>query len=159
MNKNNVGGKSLFEKLADNEIPSWKICENEAHMAFLTPFPNTPGQTVVAPKKNIGDDAFELSDQEYQELLLFSKKVVEQLKSALKVKRVAMVVEGTGVAHVHVKLYPLHGKLAGRTDMWTSHQEFYPEYIGYITTVEGPKISDKKLDEIQQKILKAAEAV
>ncbi len=64
-----------------------------------------------------------------------------------------MVFEGTGVAHVHAKLYPLHGKLAGETNVWSTHNEFYPEYVGYITTVEGPKMTDEELDKIQKAIL------
>jgi diadenosine tetraphosphate (Ap4A) HIT family hydrolase len=36
-----MADKTIFEKIADNEIPSWKIWEDDQFMAFLTPFPNT----------------------------------------------------------------------------------------------------------------------
>lgn len=121
-------------------------------MAFLTPFPNTAGQTVVDPKKNLGDDAFELTDVQYQAFLAAAKKAANLLKKALKVSRVAMVIEGTGVPHVHAKLYPLHGDLASCTKTAPSHQEFYPEYVGYLTTVEGPKMSDEELDKMQKMV-------
>lgn len=143
--------KSLFEKLADNEIPSWKIWENETHMAFLTPFPNTTGVTVVAPKKNIGDDAFELKNEDYQELMSVAKKIAMALKKALKVSRVALVIEGLGVPHVHIKLFPLHGDLEN-SENWQANQRFFPEYVGYLVTNNGPKMSDEELGNLQAKI-------
>lgn len=148
--------ETIFDLLLAKKIPSWPVWEDEHYLAFLTPFPNTPGLTVVIPKVNQGDYLFDLSDEQVSSLILASKKVAKILEKAFKVKRVALVVEGTGVAHIHTKLYPLHGKLGSQTGVWTHHQEFYPEYIGYMTTAEGPKMSDDDLTKIQQKILKAA---
>lgn len=119
----------------------------------MTPFPNTPGLTIVIPKKNIGDYAFGLKDEDYTGLLEATKKVVKILEKAFDTPRVAMVFEGTGVAYVHAKLYPLHGKLAGQTNVWSPHTEFTEEYKGWLSTVEGPKMSNEELDEIQKKIL------
>ncbi len=143
--------KSLFEKLANNEIPSWKVWEDDKHMAFLTPFPNTPGVTVVAPKKNIGDDAFEIGDDDYQELLAVAKKMVKVLKKALRVSRVALVIEGLGVPHVHIKLFPLHGDLED-ANSWQKNNQFYEEYIGYLTTNNGPQMNDEELNKLQANI-------
>lgn len=126
-------------------------------MAFLTPFPNTPGLTVVIPKKNIGDYVFKLSDEEYTEFLLATKKVANILEKAFETNRVALVFEGTGVAYVHAKLYPLHGPLADQTDVWSETTEFVEEYRGWLTTLEGPKMDDLMLDEIQKKIVRAQE--
>jgi len=119
----------------------------------LTPFPNTPGFTVVIPKKNTGDYLFSLDDDNYSGLLLASKKVSKILEKAFDTPRVAVIVEGTGVAHVHVKLIPLHGDLAGKTNVWSRHLEFYPEYVGYISSVEGPRMDDAELEKIQKRIL------
>ena len=38
-----------------------------------------------------------------------AKKVAKILERGLSVKRVAMVMEGMGINHAHIKLYPLHG--------------------------------------------------
>jgi diadenosine tetraphosphate (Ap4A) HIT family hydrolase len=148
--------QSIFEKIVDGTIPSFKVWEDEQYLAFLTPFPNTPGFTVVIPKKNVGDYVFDLDENDIAGLTFAAKKVAKLLEKGLGVKRVALVFEGTGVAHVHAKLIPLHGKLGGETNVWSHHQEFYPEYIGYFTTSEGPRMSDKELTEIQDKIKKAA---
>lgn len=146
---------TIFDKIIKGEIQSWKVWEDEKHLAFLTPFPNTPGLTVVIPKINHGDYIFSLDETLYIDLLKAAKTAAKILEKAFNTTRVAMVFEGTGVAHVHAKLYPLHGKLASQTNVWSTHQEFYPEYVGYITTVEGPKMSDDELDRIKKQILDA----
>lgn len=134
-------------------MASYKVWEDDNFLAFLTPFPNTPGLTVVIPKHNPGDYIFALDDELYQEFLIATKKVARLLENALGVSRVALVFEGTGVAYVHAKLYPLHGELASQTDVWSDHTEFTEEYLGYFSTVEGPKMDDARLKEIQAKIL------
>ena len=67
----------------------------------------------------------------------------------------ALIFEGTGIAHVHAKLIPLHGRLASETGVWSPHKEFNEEYQGWLTSTEGPKMDDARLDEIQAKILDA----
>ena len=146
---------TIFDKIVRKEIQSYIVWEDDKHLAFLTPFPNTPGLTVVIPKTNTGDYLFSIDDQAYTDLLAATKTVAKLLEKALDVTRVALVFEGTGVAYVHAKLYPLYGKLASQTDVWSDHTEFVEEYRGYITTVEGPKMDDAQLKEIQTKILVA----
>lgn len=150
--------ETIFDKIVSGEIPSYKVWEDEKYLAFLTPFANTPGVTVVIPKANPGDYVFSLDDETYTGLLKAARTVAKRLEKAFGTPRVALVFEGTGVAHVHAKLYPLHGDLAGRTEVWSSHQEFYPQYVGYLTTVEGPKMADEELVEIQRRIVEANEA-
>ncbi len=150
---------TIFDKIVRGEIESRVVWEDDGHMAFLTPFPNTPGLTVVIPKKNIGDYVFSLSNDDYTALQLAIKKVAAILERAFDVSRVAMVFEGTGVAYVHAKLYPLHGPVADQTEVWSETKEFVEEYRGWITTLEGPKMDDARLDEIQAKIIAAAQTM
>lgn len=147
---------TIFDNIIDGTWKSWVVWQDDNYMAFLTPFPNTPGFTVVVPKVNQSDYLFNLNSKQYQGLLEAAKSVANILEKAFDVTRVAMIVEGTGVAHVHVKLLPLHGKLAGETNVWSKHQEFYPNYVGYLTSVEGPKMNDDELDKIQSQIIAAA---
>jgi histidine triad (HIT) family protein len=148
---------TIFDKIISGEIPSYKVWEDDSYLAFLTPFPNTPGLTVVVPKKNPGDYVFSVDDDVMTGLMLAAKKVAHLLEKALGVRRVGLVFEGTGVAYLHAKLYPIHGDLASQTNVWSKHQEFYPEYVGYFTTVEGPRMSDEQLQEIQAKIQEATQ--
>ena len=147
--------ETIFDKLLKGGIPSWKVWEDEKFLAFLTPFPNTPGLTVVIPKQNIGDYVFAISQSDYEELLIAAKTVAKILEKAFETPRVSLVFEGTGVAHVHAKLIPLHGELAAQTGVWSPHTEFNEQYLGYLTTAEGPKMDDSELNRIQRLILEA----
>jgi len=44
--------KTIFEKIIDGEIPSYKIYEDEHVYSFLDVFPITKGHTLVIPKKH-----------------------------------------------------------------------------------------------------------
>ena len=147
--------ETIFSKIVNGELKSWKVWEDDKHLAFLTPFPNTPGLTVVIPKTNTGDYIYNLEEDDFKSLFSATKTVARILEKAFNTPRVALVFEGTGVAHVHAKLYPLHGELAGKTDVWSPHTEFTLEYRGWITTVEGPKMDDEELDKIQKQIISA----
>lgn len=149
-----MSDKTLFEKIVNDEIPSFKVWEDETYLAFLTPFPNTLGLTVVIPKKNVSDYIFAMDDDAISGLIHASKKVAKLLERAFGVTKVAMVFEGEGVPHVHAKLYPMHD-LNGDRDKFPKHVTFYPAYPGYISTGEGPRMSDEELKEIQDKIKKA----
>lgn len=147
---------TIFDKIIKRQIPSHIIWENDQHIAFLTPFPNTPGVTVVVPKSNPGDNFTNVSEQAYTNLMQAARTVAQQLERALGVKRVGLAVEGTGVPHLHVKLYPLYGKLAEATGIEGGEPEFVTDYRGYFTTLEGPKMDDDQLAKIAAKIKSAA---
>ena len=146
---------TIFDKIVRGEMSCYKVWEDDNHLAFLTPFPNTPGFTVVIPKTNFGDDVFDLADEQYVNLLQATKTVSKILKRALNVQRVALVFEGTAVAYVHAKLIPLHGDLAGQTDVWSDHTVFSEQYQGYLTTAEGPRMDDASLTALQAAIIAA----
>ena len=46
---------TIFDKIVRGEIDSYIVWQDDQFMAFLTPFPNTPGMAVVIPKQNPGD--------------------------------------------------------------------------------------------------------
>ena len=141
--------KTLFEKIVDREIPAYIIWENDQYCAFLTPFANTSGVTIVVPKKNPGDDIFKLDTYEIAGLMGAAKQVADILKRGLDVERVALVFEGEAVPHVHAKLYPMHALQAERAK---PQEVFFETYPGFITTQEGPKMDDARLQEIQAKL-------
>jgi diadenosine tetraphosphate (Ap4A) HIT family hydrolase len=143
---------TIFDKIAQGDMPARIVWEDESYMAFLTPFPNTPGFTVLIPKTFCGDYAFALDDEQYAGLMKATKTVANILEKAFDTPRVALIIEGTGVAYVHVKLIPLHGNLAGQTDVWSTEKEFHEDYRGWITSAEGPEMDAARLDEIQAKI-------
>lgn len=151
--------RTIFDDIVEGKMKTWKIWEDEKFLAFLTPFPNTPGFTVVIPKVNPGDYIFSVDDELYIEMMMAVKKVAKLLENTFDTPRVAMIFEGTGVAHVHAKLVPLHGDLAKGIGSPVSHEQiFNEEYVGWLSTADGPKMDDARLDEIQSRILAAQDA-
>ncbi len=146
---------TIFDKIVSGEMQAYKVWEDDGFLAFLTPFPNTPGLTVVIPKTNPGDYVFSIDDDMYVAFMQAVKTVANILEKAFNTSRVALVFEGTGVAYAHAKLYPLHGDKAAQTDVWSAHTEFVEEYRGFLTTIEGPKMSDEELTRIQERIISA----
>jgi histidine triad (HIT) family protein len=139
--------KCIFCKIASGEFDSAKFWEDEDFMAMLDINPNTPGMTVVIPKKHYDSDAVEMPDEEYSKFMLAGKKVAEMLKKALNVNRIAIVMEGMGVNHAHLKLYPLHGVGPDFQIMDIPERIFIEKYQGYLTTQLGPQ---KDLSELKK---------
>ena len=70
---------SVFTRIVNGEIPSYKVAETENCYAFLDISPLAEGHTLVIPKKEV-DYLFDLDDQLYTELQLFAKEVAVALK-------------------------------------------------------------------------------
>lgn len=98
----------LFCKIIAGEIPSHKVRENDEFYAFLDLFPNCKGQTLVIPKEHFDSDFFVIEDSAfYTRYLMAVREVAQLLKTKLGVIRVGMIMEGMGVNHLHIKLYPM----------------------------------------------------
>jgi histidine triad (HIT) family protein len=131
----------------------WSVWEDERFLAFLTPFPNTPGFTVVVPKRHMDSDVLSFTDTDFSELLQAAKHVSDVLKKSLGVRRVGLVVEGMGVDHAHIKLIPMHGIPDGPWKPILSEQPIFSgSYQGYLSTHDGPRMSNEELDSIQAQI-------
>lgn len=98
---------SIFSKIVAGEIPCYKIAENDYFLAFLDVFPLKKGHTLVIPKKEV-DYIFDLDDQLYAELMVFSKQVAVAIKKAIPCGRISMSVYGLEVPHAHVHLIPMN---------------------------------------------------
>ena len=104
---------SVFTKIINGEIPSYKIAENEDFFVFLDINPNAAGHTLVVPKKEV-DKLFDLDDELYTKLFQYSKTIATAIEKAVPCKRVGLSVIGLEVPHVHVHLVPLN-KMADAT--------------------------------------------
>jgi diadenosine tetraphosphate (Ap4A) HIT family hydrolase len=143
----------IFCSIAEGKSPSFKIRENDEFMAFFDLFPNTKGQTLVIPKQHYDSDLFEIDEGAfYQNYLLATKEVVEILKKGLNVQRVAMVMEGMGVDHLHIKLYPLYGLGEKWEEIWAKEEKYFETYEGYVSTQQGPKADFEVLGALQMQI-------
>lgn len=98
---------SIFTRIIQGEIPSYKVAENAHCYAFLDIFPLQRGHVLVVPKKEV-DLIFDLEDSEYQELMSFSKKIAKAIHKAIQCERVGMTVIGLEVPHAHIHLVPIN---------------------------------------------------
>jgi histidine triad (HIT) family protein len=96
---------SIFTKIITGEIPSYKVAEDDNYIAFLDINPNAKGHTLVVPKKE-ENKIFDLSKNEYSNLMDFSYRVAKAIEKAVPCKRIGMSVIGLEVPHVHVHLVP-----------------------------------------------------
>ena len=98
---------SIFTRIINGEIPSYKIDEDEHCYAFLDINPNAVGHTLCVPKQEV-DKLFDLDQEIYKHLMQFSKRIAVALEQAVPCKRVGMAVVGLEVPHAHVHLIPIH---------------------------------------------------
>ena len=142
----------IFCKIEKGEFDSAKIWEDDNFFAILDLNPNTKGMSLVLPKKHYESYVFSMPDEVYEKFMLASKKVANILEKSLGVKRVAMVMEGMGVNHAHVKLYPMYGLDDEFKEIWAKEQAFFAKYPGYITTVLGPRADIHNLKKLAEEI-------
>lgn len=98
---------TLFTKIINGEIPSYKIAEDDKFFSFLDIHPNAKGHALVIPKKE-ENKLFDLDKETYLELMDFSYRVAKALEKSVPCKRVGMSVIGLEVPHVHVHLIPIN---------------------------------------------------
>ena len=130
---------TIFTKIANGEIPSYKVAENEEFYAFLDIAPMAKGHTLVIPKKVEDDYIFNLDQETYMGLCSFAREVAQALKAAVPCKRVGVAVLGMEVPHTHIHLVPLQSEADmdfRKTKLELSQEEFaeiasaiYNEYV------------------------------
>ena len=98
---------SIFSKIISGEIESYKIAEDDRHIAFLDAMPLVKGHTLVVPKKAT-DLIFDLDSEEYKDLWAFTQNIAKQIKEAVPCNRVGIAVVGLEVPHAHIHLVPLN---------------------------------------------------
>ena len=100
---------TIFTKIINGEIPSYKVTENDKFYAFLDINPLQKGHTLVVPRlaEPEADYIFDLEDDILSEMLVFAKQVAKGIKGAIECKRVGIAVIGLEVPHVHMHLIPI----------------------------------------------------
>ncbi|MFP4621089.1 MAG: HIT family protein [Bacteroidales bacterium] len=97
---------SIFTKIINGEIPSYKIAEDENYYAFLDINPLKEGHTLVVPKEET-DYLFDLDDQTLGGMMVFAKRIARAIDKVIECQRVGVVVLGMEVPHAHIHLIPL----------------------------------------------------
>ena len=98
---------SVFTRIINGEIPSYKVAEDDNYFAFLDIFPLAKGHVLVVPKKEV-DYIFNLDDELLAGLTVFAKKVALAIEKSVPCVRVGIAVIGLEVPHAHIHLVPLN---------------------------------------------------
>ena len=97
---------TIFTRIIQGEIPSYKCAEDENFYAFLDINPIKKGHTLVVPKKEV-DYLFDLPDDLLGKMQIFAKKVALAIQKAFSCRKVGQAVLGLEVNHAHIHLIPL----------------------------------------------------
>jgi len=129
---------SIFTKIINREIPAHIVWENDSYIAFLSIQPVNPGHLLVVPKKET-NYVFDLSDDEYKELMMTAKSLATPLQKATKAKRIGLSIEGFEIEHVHVHLIPINN--SGEMD---------PHRVRQASNEELAEMAEKIREEIKK---------
>ena len=150
----NLMKNCIFCKIISGEIPSFKIWEDKEFLAILDINPNVKGMTILLSKKHYPSYIFKMPEKDYLKMMKAAKKVSPLLDKALKVQRTAMIMEGMGINHAHLKLYPLPGLESEFKESWSSERIFFEKYEGFVTSQLGPQADFEELKKLAEEIRK-----
>ena len=97
---------TIFSKIINGDIPSYRVAEDDSFFAFLDINPLRKGHTLVIPKKET-DYIFDLDDNSLAEMMVFARKVAKAIEKVVPCKRIGVAVLGLEVPHAHIHLVPI----------------------------------------------------
>ncbi|MDR1553403.1 MAG: HIT family protein [Prevotellaceae bacterium] len=100
---------SIFTRIINGEIPSYKIAEDENYYAFLDINPVAKAHTLVVPKQET-DYIFDIDNDTLGGLVIFAKRVAKAIEKSVECKRIGVAVLGLEVPHAHIHLIPLNSE-------------------------------------------------
>jgi histidine triad (HIT) family protein len=88
-------------------IPSHQVYADEYAYAFMDIHPIQPGHVLVVSRKEV-ENFYELDGPEYDGLMRAVRTVARRLRREFPAaQRIAVIIEGLDVPHVHVKVFPI----------------------------------------------------
>ena len=141
---------NLFSRIVRGELQQWRVWEDEGHVAFLSPFANTAGFTVLVPRVHLSSNILALEADDYVALIGAAYTVAGVLKRAFGLERCGMIFEGFEIDYAHIKLIPIHEvgpavvqETGGGSEIGSKSESAYQEkYQGYVTSLPGPLLED-----------------
>jgi len=98
---------TIFSKIINGEIPSYKISEDDRFLAFLDVQPLVLGHVLVIPKVEV-NKLFDLDDEYLSAILAFAKPIAHAIEKSIPCKRCGLSVIGLEVPHAHLHLVPIN---------------------------------------------------
>ena len=98
---------SIFTKIIKGEIPGEVIYQDEQCFVILTIEPLSPGHMLVIPREQI-DHIWDVPADLYQHLMRVTNDMAQLMRKVYDYERIAVLIEGFGVAHAHVHVNGLN---------------------------------------------------
>jgi histidine triad (HIT) family protein len=101
---------NIFAKILREEIPAFKVYEDDATLAFMDVMPQSPGHTLVIPKQPT-ENLFDLDITAGNAVLKATRLVAGAVKEAFKADGIMLnqfngIAAGQTVFHFHMHIVP-----------------------------------------------------
>lgn len=102
----------IFCKIANGEIPSNTVYEDDNFRVILDIAPANPGHCLILPKKHT-TNIFEIDSELLGKAHMLAKKIASALKAALNAEGINILqnngeAAGQSVSHYHIHVIPRH---------------------------------------------------
>ena len=126
----------IFCKLANKDIPTNIIYEDDRFTVILDASPATKGHALILPK-NHAANIYELPDEDASAVFVLAKKLATKMTEILHCDGFNIVqnngeVAGQTVFHFHMYLIPRYLNDGNQDKLTWNHAEFTPEEIAEI---------------------------
>jgi histidine triad (HIT) family protein len=102
---------TLFTKIIDGDIPARFVWSDERCVGFLSINPLGPGHTLVVPREEV-DHWVDASPDLLAHLTAVSHDIAQVVQAEWQPPRVAFMIAGFEVPHLHLHVYPAWGMAA-----------------------------------------------
>lgn len=121
----------IFCKLANGDIPTNIIYEDDMFAVILDASPATKGHALILPKEHAAN-IYELSEETASRIFVLAKKMAAKMTELLKCDGFNIVqnngeVAGQTVFHFHMHLIPRYKGDGNEEKLCWNHQEFTSE--------------------------------
>jgi histidine triad (HIT) family protein len=96
---------TLFSKIIDGELPGRFVWRDDQAVGFLSINPLGPGHTLVVPRAEV-DQWVDADDELLGHLHRVSHRIAEAVRAVWQPPRVALIIAGFEVPHLHLHVYP-----------------------------------------------------
>ena len=126
----------IFCKLANGDIPTNSIYEDDDFKVILDASPATKGHALILPKQHYAN-IFEIEDETLAKAAKLAKKIMTHEKDVLGCEGYNLVqnngeVAGQTVFHFHMHLIPRYLNAKNNDILSWSHETFTPEEMAEI---------------------------
>ncbi len=147
--------KCIFCAIVGNQIPSFKVYDDENFIAFLDIRPLNKGHALVIPKKHYRWTYDVEAFGPYWEV---AKKIALSQLNALEAKFIQFGSAGLGVAHAHIHVVPRydndgHGEYLDPSNIKQFSEQELRETVEKIKNaipVEKPKVEEKPPEPVKE---------